>query len=302
MHRSSQLQEEGHWRSVTDRAVTHQPSAGLSKLQPMAETSQPCPHAKLWSLTGWGKVPTIEEVVQQQLSWCKGSLSGLQPCFLQVRAVHWLHTSCGDHQYLLEANPNSGWTEPNSLLVVLSELVNWISSWRIQWAWEQKQGNRSMWWQDENTRWQGQATSHTFTWLLDGLHQDVFPRSAWFPFKLSGYRKSCCMKMLALICLLALLPLNGLSIPMTSVQTWWHYNLMEIFAIYTGAGKPPELQLFLFLSPFWIAWTNICYTILLQRTASPAYFLVILMCPVNRLHFRLYSLGCESGKSSNLLS
>lgn len=50
-----------------------------------------------------------------------------------------------------------------------------------------------------------------------------------------------------------------------------------------------------FVSPFQRAWTNFCYTLFLQRTPSPAYFLVILMCPVNGLHLR-YSLGCESDK------
>lgn len=135
-------------------------------------------------------------------------------------------------------------------------------------------------------RWQGQQHLTLLTWLLDDLHQDVFPVSAQFPFKFSGYRTSCCMKMWALTCLLARIPLNGLCTPMTTVQTW-HYNLMEKSASWTTVIP--------FLSPFQAAWTNFCYTLLLQRTASPAYFLVILTCPVNRLYLRLYSLG-ESDK------
>lgn len=153
-----------------------------------------------------------------------------------------------------------------------------------------------MWWQDEKTRWQGQQDLTFLTGLLDGLHQDVFPGSSQFPFKLSGYRTSCCMQMWVLICMLALIPLTGLSTSTTFMQTWWHYNLMEKSAIYTRAGESPELQFFLFLSPFQTAWTHFCDTVSLQRTASPVYFLVILMCPINRLSLGPYSLGCESDK------
>lgn len=108
---NSQLQEEEHERRVTYGAVTHQPLAGISEPQHFT------PRLKHPSLVlmpnsavslGGGK---SLQGRKWRSSWYKGSLPGLQPCFLpyvSMIAVHWLHASCGDHQDLLEAKPNSG--------------------------------------------------------------------------------------------------------------------------------------------------------------------------------------------------